>query len=112
MNERAYGLREFGVGEAFKEAVSGGKDGKGHFWAVDERGETFVMAFPGFAEEHGLNAAAGTQCFFDEAHTLDADEAPFGWQAATRSDTKLLEPAIVAPVSEASLADVAHPSSG
>ncbi len=112
MNQRGYSLRAFGVGEAFKEAVSGAKDGKGHFWAVDERGETFVMAFAGFAEEHGLNAAAGTQCFFDEAHTFDADEAAFGWQAATQSDTKLLEPAIVAAGEERRLADGARVTSG
>jgi hypothetical protein len=85
-----------GVGKALEEAVGGAKDGKSHFGPVDERGETFVMAFAGFAEEHGLNAAGGTQRFLDEADALDADEAVFRGQAAAQCHTELLEPAIIA----------------
>jgi hypothetical protein len=54
------------------------------------------MAFAGFAEEHGLTAATGTQSFFNESDALDADESAFSRQAAAQSHAKLLEPAIVA----------------
>src|SRR6266478_6414724 len=100
MNQRGDPLRVLRVGEAFKEAVRGVKDGKSHFGAVDEGGETLVMAFTGFAEEHGLNAAAGTQRFFDEAHAFNANEAAFRGQAAAESHAELLEPAIVAACQE------------
>src|SRR6266851_215511 len=96
MNQRGDPLRVLRVGEAFKEAVRGVKDGKSHFGAVDEGGETLVMAFTGFAEEHGLNAAAGTQRFFDEAHAFNANEAAFRGQAAAQCHAELLEPVIVA----------------
>src|SRR5215472_19277631 len=52
-------LRMLRVGESFKEAIGGAKRGKGHLRAVDQRRESFVMALAGFAEEHGLNSAAG-----------------------------------------------------
>src|SRR6266704_6978018 len=58
-------LRVFGVGEALEEAVGGVQNRKSHFGPVDEGGEAFVMAFAGFAEEHGLNAASRSQRFFD-----------------------------------------------
>src|SRR6266851_2463228 len=103
MNQRGDPLRVFGVGEAFEEAVRGAENGKSHFGPVDEGGETFVVAFAGFAEEHGLNAAAGTQRFFDEPHTLDADEAVFRGKAAAQSHAELLEPAIVAAGKERGL---------
>ena len=96
MNQRGDPLRMLGVGKAFEEAIRGAKDGKSHFGAVDEGGESFMMALAGFAEEHGLNAASGTQCFFDEPDALDADEAAFRGQAATQRHAELLEPVIVA----------------
>ena len=96
MNQRGDALRMLGVGKAFEEAVRGAKDRKSHFGPVDEGGETFVMAFAGFAEEYGLNAAARAQRFFDEAHAFDADEAAFRGQAAAEGYAELLEPAIVA----------------
>src|SRR5260370_30803400 len=86
----------FGVGKALKETVRGAEDWKGHFGPVDEGGETFVMAFAGFAEEDGLNAATGTQRFFDEAYAFDANEAVFRGQTAAESHAELLEPAVVA----------------
>src|SRR6266478_4163196 len=100
MDQRGDALRMLGVGEAFEEAIRGTKDGKSHFGAVDEGGEAFVMAFAGFAEKHGLNAAAGTQRFFDEAHAFNANEAAFRGQAAAESHAELLEPAIVAACQE------------
>ena len=72
-----------GVGEAFEEAVGGAQFGKSHFGPVDKRGEAFVMAFAGFAEEDGFDAAAGAKGFFDEADAFYADEAGFGGQAAS-----------------------------
>lgn len=53
-----------------------------------------MVPLPGLAEEHGLNGAAGTQGFFDEADAFNADEAVFRWQAAAESYTELFEPAI------------------
>src|SRR5216683_2442893 len=96
MNQRGDPLRMFSVGKAFEEAVRGAEDWKSHLGPVDEGGETFVMAFAGFAEEHGLNAAAGTQRFFDEAHAFNANEAAFRGQAAAQCHAELLEPAVVA----------------
>jgi hypothetical protein len=89
-------LRVLGVSEAFEEAVGGAEDGKSHFGAVDEGGEPLAMAFARFAEEHGLDATAGTQRFFDEADAFYADEAAFRGQTAAESHAELLEPAIVA----------------
>ena len=62
-----------------------------------------MMAFAGFAEEHRLNAAAGTESFFDQAHALNADESVFRGQAAAESHAELLEPAIVATGEERGL---------
>jgi hypothetical protein len=36
-----------------------------------------VVAFAGFAEEHGLHAAPGTERFLDEPNAFDTDEAIF-----------------------------------
>src|SRR5258708_39687820 len=96
MNQRGDPLRVFGVGKALEEAVRSAEDGKSHFGPVDEGGETFVMAFAGFAEEDGLDAATGTQSFFGEPETLDANEAVCRGQAAAQSHAELLEPAVVA----------------
>src|SRR6266704_1020055 len=104
MNQRRDALRMFSVGEALEEAVGGVQNRKSHLGPVDEGGEAFVMAFAGFAEEHGLNAAAGTKCLFDEPHTLDAHEAVFRGQAAAQSHAELLQPAIVAASEERRLA--------
>src|SRR2546430_14026384 len=96
MNQRGNPLRVFGVGKALEEAVRGAQDRKGHFGSVDDGGEALVMAFAGLAEEHALNAATGTQSFFDKSDALDAHEAAFRGQSATQSYSELLEPAIVA----------------
>ena len=93
----------FGVGKSIKEPVRGTKDGKSHFGPVDERGETFVMAFAGFAEEYSLNAARGTQCFLNEPDALNSDEAVFRGKTAPESHAKFLEPAIVAASEERGL---------
>src|SRR5260370_31351191 len=63
MNQRGDALWMLGVGEALKEAFGRVWDGRSHLRPVDEGRETFVMALAGFAEEHGLNAATGTQRF-------------------------------------------------
>ncbi len=104
MNQRGYALRVLGVGKTFKEAVGGAEDRKSHFGAVDEGSEPFVMALAGLAEEHGVNAAPGTQCFLDEPDAFDANESVFGGQTAAQGDAKLLEPAIVAAGEERRLA--------
>ena len=54
------------------------------------------MALTGFAEEDGLNGAAGPQSFFDQAGAFDADEAGFGGQAAAKRHAELFQPAVVA----------------
>jgi hypothetical protein len=112
MNEGGDSLRVLGIGEAFKEAVGGAENGKSHFGPVDEGGEAFVMTFAGFAEEHGLDAAAGAQGFFDEAGTFDADESAFGWQSAAQSHAEFLEPAIVAAGEQRGLTRGASVASG
>jgi len=84
------------VGDAFEEAVGGAKDGEADVRAADERGEAFAMAFAGFAEEDGFDAARGAESFFDEAGTFDTDGAVIGGKTAAESDAELLEPAIIA----------------
>jgi hypothetical protein len=96
MNQRGNALGMLGVGEALEEAVGGAEDEKSHFGTVDEGRETFVMALAGFAKEHSLHAAPRTECFFDEPHALDANEAVFRGQTAAQSHAELLQPAIVA----------------
>src|ERR1700737_637835 len=112
MNQRGDTLRMFGVGKAFEETIRGTKEGKTHFGRVGEGGETFVMAFSGFTEEDGLDAATGTQSFFDEPDTLDANEAVFRGQTAAKSHAKLLEPAIVAAGEQRGLTCGASVTSG
>jgi len=65
INQRGNPLRVLGVGETLKEAVRGAEYRESHLGPVHEGGEMFVMAFAGFAEEHSLNATAGTQRFFN-----------------------------------------------
>jgi len=71
-----------------------------------------VVAFAGFAEEHGLHAAAGTERFLDEPHPFDADEAALSGQATAQGDAELLEPAIVAAGQKRSLDSCASGTSG
>lgn len=85
-----------GVGDALEESVGGAEYGEGHFWAVDEGSEAFVMALAGFTEKDGFDAASGAESFFDEADAFDAYGAGFGGQAATQRHAKEFEPAIVA----------------
>src|SRR5271168_1523299 len=59
MDQRGDALRMLGVGKAFEEAVGGAKRGKSHFWPVDQRSESLVMTFAGFAEEDRFDGAAG-----------------------------------------------------
>jgi len=96
LDESGDALGMFGVGDAFKEAIGGAEDGEAGVRTADERGEAFAVAFAGFAEEDGLNAAGGAESFFDEACAFDADRTVFGGKAAAESDAKLLEPAVVA----------------
>ena len=112
MNQGGNTLRMFRIGKALEEPVRGAQDGKSHFRPVDDGGKTFVMAFAGLAEEHGLNAAPGTQRFFDKPRALDADEAAFRGQAAAQSHAELLEPAIVTAGEEGGLTGGASVSCG
>src|SRR5260370_7842146 len=77
MYQRGDTLRVFGVGESFEEAVGGVQNRKSHLGPVDEGGETFVMAFAGFAEEHGLNAASRTHRFLHHPDTPPPHQPPF-----------------------------------
>ena len=53
------------------------------------------MALAGFAEQDGLNAATGTERFFNEADAFNADTTRFGLQTAPQGYAKLFQPAIV-----------------
>jgi len=55
-----------------------------------------MMALSGFAEEHGLNAAAGAQPFCDDTDAFDSDEPALRSQAAAERHAELLKPAIIA----------------
>jgi len=94
LNQGGYALGMLGVGYAFKKAIGGAEDGEADVGATDEGGEAFAMAFAGFAEEDGFDAAGGAESFFDEAGAFDADGTVFGGETATESDAELLEPAI------------------
>ena len=96
MNERGNSLRVLGIGESFEEAVGRTEHGKSHFRPVDEGRESFVMAFSGFAEKHRLDAAAGTQRFFDKAGSFNTDESILGREPPAKSDAEFLEPTIIA----------------
>jgi hypothetical protein len=96
MDECRDPLRMLGIGEAFEKTIGGVEGGEGHLRPVNDRRKTLVMAFTGFAEEHGLDAAAGEQRFFDEACAFDADESVFRGKTTAERHTELLEPAIIA----------------
>ena len=91
-----YALRMLSVGQTLEEAVSSSQRGKAYFRAVDEGREALVMALAGFAEQQGLDPAAGAERFFDQAHAFYAHKAIFRGQAAAEGHAKLFEPAIVA----------------
>jgi hypothetical protein len=112
MHQGSDTLWMLGVREALEKAVRGAEDGKSHFRPIDDGGETFVMAFAGFAEEHGLNAAPGAQRFFNEPDAFDAYEATFRGQSAAESHAKLLEPAIVAAGEDRGLSSEPSVTSG
>ena len=101
MNQRGDTLRMLGIGEAFEEAVGRAQGWKSHFRPADQRGETFVVAFAGFTEEYGFDAAAGAKRFFDEADAFDADRAGFRGQTAAKRHAELFEPAVVAASEDA-----------
>ena len=96
LDERGDALGMLGVGDAFEKAVGGPKHGEADIGAADEGGEALTVAFAGFAEENGFDAAGGPESFFNEARALDADGALFGGKAAAESDTELFEPAVFA----------------
>jgi len=58
-------------------------------------GEFFAVAFAGFAEEHGFDAAAGFEGFLYQAEAFDPYAAGVGLEAASKGDAKLFEPAVV-----------------
>src|SRR5882724_123216 len=101
-----------GIGETFEKTIGGIERGKGHLRTVNDGSEALVMAFAGFAEEHGLDAAAGAQRFFNEPGALDPNESIFRGEAAAESHAKLLEPAIVAACEERRLTNRASVASG
>src|SRR2546426_597277 len=77
MDECRNTLWVLGIGETLEKTVRGIERGKGYLRPVDDGRETGVMTPAGFAEEHRVDAAAGTQCFFHEARSFDADESIF-----------------------------------
>ena len=89
MNQCGDTLWVFGVGKALEEAVRGAEDGKSHFGAVNDGGETFVMAIAGFAEEHGFDATAGAQGFFHKTCALDANASGVARKAAAECHAEL-----------------------
>ena len=96
LDQRRNTLGMFGICQTLEKSVSSAQRRKTYFRAVDQRSEAFVMALAGLAEEHRLDGTAGAQCFFDEAHSFDADVTVFGRQATAENEAELLEPAIVA----------------
>jgi len=96
LDEGGDALGMFGVGDALEEAIGGAENGKADVGTADERGEALAVAFAGFAEEDGGDAAGGAESFFDEARAFDADRAIFCGQAAAESDAEVLKPAVVA----------------
>src|SRR5882672_10451264 len=101
-----------GIGETFEKTIGRVERGKGHLRPVNDRRETLVMAFAGFAEEHGLDGATRKQRFFDEAGSFDADESIFRGEAAAERHAELFEPAIVAAADERGLIARAGATSG
>ena len=100
LDESGDALGMLGVGDAFKEAIGGAEDGEAGVGAADERSEAFAVAFAGFAEEDGFDAAGGAEGFFDEAGSFDADGTGFGGKAAAKGHAELLEPAVFAASEE------------
>src|SRR6266850_5239379 len=92
-----------GIGETFEKTIGGVERGKGHLRPVNDRRETLMMAFAGFAEEHGLDGATRKQRFFDEPGAFDADESIFRGEAAPERHAELFEPAIIAAGKERGL---------
>jgi len=70
-----------------------------------------VMAFARFAEEHGLDPAAGSQCFFNKSRAFNANESVFRRKPAAKSHAELLEPAIVAAGEQRGIASRASAAS-
>jgi hypothetical protein len=70
------------------------------------------MTFAGFAKEHGLDAAARPQRFFDEPRAFDADKSIRSREPAAKSHAELLEPAIVAAGEERGITSRASAASG
>src|SRR6266850_3747135 len=101
-----------GIGETFEKTIGGVERGKGHLRPVNDRRETLMMAFAGFAEEHSLDAAAGEQDFFDEPGAFDADESIFRRESAAERHAEFFEPAIVAAGDERRLTSGARVASG
>ena len=71
-----------------------------------------MMAFAGFAKEHSLDAAAGTQSLFNKPRTFNADESVFRGEAAAQSHAELLEPAIIAASEQRGIPSGASVTSG
>jgi hypothetical protein len=59
LDESGDALRMFCIGEAFKKAIGGAERREGDFGPVDEGSQALAVAFAGFAEEDGLDGAAG-----------------------------------------------------
>jgi len=96
MDQGGDSLRMLGIGESFEEPVGGAQGGKTHFGPADQGSEALVVAFAGFAEEHGFDATARAKCFFDKANAFDTNRAGFRGQTAAEGHAKFLEPAVVA----------------
>ena len=65
------------IRDALEQAIGSALNGDGDFWAINQWRKPFVMAFAGFAEQDGLDRAAGAKGFFDQADAFDADTARF-----------------------------------
>jgi hypothetical protein len=96
MDKGGDSLRMLGIGKSFEEPIGGAQSGKSHLRSADQGCETLAVAFAGFAEEYGFDAAAGAECFFDEADAFDANRTGFGGQTTAQGHAKFLEPAVVA----------------
>src|SRR5438105_15270005 len=112
LHQSGNALRMLGVGNALKKTVGSAKGGEAHLRAIDQWRKAFVMALAGLAEEHGLDRAAGTQRFFDQANPFDSHKAAFRGQTAAERHAKFLEPSIVAAGEERGFARVANGAGG
>ena len=95
MDQGRDSLRMLGIGESFEEPVGGAQGAKTHFEPANQGSKALVVAFAGFAEEHGFDATAGAKCFFDKANAFDTNRTRFRGQTATQGHAKFLKPAIV-----------------